>query len=65
MPKLKTNKSAKKRFRLTKSGKVKRSRAGKSHLMRSFRQKRVRDLRKSALVSKADLKTVKRMLLAD
>ncbi len=65
MPKLKTNKSAKKRFRLTKSGKIKRSRAGKSHLMRSFSQKRVRRLRKPTLVSKAETKVIKRMLLAE
>jgi len=65
MPKLKTNKSARKRFKLTGTGKVKRHRAGKSHLMRSFSQKRVRRLRKAALVSKAETKVVKRMLLAD
>lgn len=65
MPKLKTNKSALKRFRLTKNGRIKRSRANKSHLMSSFNAKRVRRLRKSAFVSKADEKAVKRMLLAE
>ena len=65
MPKMKTNKSAKKRFRLTKSGKIKRWRAGKSHRMSSFSGKRVRNLRKPDLVSKAEEKNIKRMLLAE
>jgi large subunit ribosomal protein L35 len=64
MPKLKTNKSARKRFKITAKGKVKRTRAGKSHLMVTFRQKRVRRLRKGALVSKPEEYVVKRMLLA-
>ena len=65
MPKQKTNKSAKKRCRVTRNGRIKRSRAGKSHLMSSFRGKRVRQLRRPALVSKAEEKTVRRMLLVD
>ena len=65
MPKQKTNKSAKKRFRVTGTGKVKRTRAGKSHLMVSFSGGRVRKLRKARLVSRTEEKTVKRMLLAE
>ncbi|MSR74875.1 MAG: 50S ribosomal protein L35 [Planctomycetes bacterium] len=64
MPKLKTSKSAAKRFRLTGKGKVKRTRSGKSHLMVTFSGKRVSRLRKSALVCKAEEKKIKRMLLA-
>lgn len=65
MSKLKTNKSAKKRLKVTGTGKVMRMRAGKSHLMASFSGKRVRQLRNRALVSKAETKTYRRMLLAD
>ena len=65
MPKQKTNRSAKKRFRLTAKGKVKRTRAGKSHLMASFSGKRVRKLRKSGLASPGDAKVIRKMLLAD
>lgn len=64
MPKLKTNKSAKKRFRITGTGKVKRTRAGKSHLMVTFSGSRVRKLRKAKLVSKSEEKVIRRMLLA-
>ena len=65
MPKRKTNKSAKKRFWVTKSGKVKRCQAGKSHRMVSFSGKRVRKLRKQTLVSPAALKVVRQMLAVD
>lgn len=65
MPKLKTNRSAKKRFKVTKSGKVKRTQAGKSHLMVGTKRKTVRNLRGRTLVAKADLKAVRRMLLAE
>ena len=63
MPKLKSNRSAKKRFRLTANKKVKRTRANKSHLMVSFSSKRVRRLRRSAYVASTEEKTVRRMLL--
>ncbi len=65
MPKLKTKKSAKKRFKVTKSGKVLRTRAGKSHLMVGTRKKTVRKLRRRALVHSTELKQVRRMLLAE
>jgi large subunit ribosomal protein L35 len=65
MPKLKTKKSAKKRFKVTKSGKVLRTRAGKSHLMVGTRQKTVRALRRKGQVHWTEIKEVRRMLLAE
>jgi large subunit ribosomal protein L35 len=65
MPKLKTKKSAKKRFKLTKSGKVLRTRAGKSHLMVGTRKKTVRRLRRRGQVHPTEIKEVRRMLLAE
>jgi large subunit ribosomal protein L35 len=65
MPKLKTKKSAKKRFKVTKSGKVLRTRAGKSHLMVGTRKKTVRDLRRRGQVHPTEIKEVRRMLLAE
>lgn len=62
MPKVKTNSSAKKRFRVTGSGKIKRFQARTSHLMRKKTKKAKRNLRGSTLVSKADEKRVKRLL---
>jgi large subunit ribosomal protein L35 len=65
MPKLKTKKSAKKRFKVTKSGKVLRTKAGKSHLMVGTRSKSVRRLRRKGQVHSTELKSVRRMLLAE
>jgi len=62
MPKVKTHSSAKKRFRVTGSGKLKRFQARTSHLMRKKSKKAKRHLRGSALVSKGDEKRVKKML---
>ena len=62
MPKLKTHRGAAKRFKRTGSGKLKRSKAYKSHMMASKSPDRVRRLRKSALVSSADHKRVARLL---
>ncbi len=62
MPKMKTHRAAAKRFKRSASGKVKRRRAYKSHILAKKTRKRKRRLRKSALVSGADLKRVKRML---
>jgi len=62
MPKMKTNKSAAKRFRLTGSGKVRRRQANKSHILTKKTPKRKRQLTQPALVSKADKGRVKRML---
>ena len=62
MPKMKTNSSAKKRFKVTGSGKVKRFQAYTSHMMRNKSKKAKLNLRGSTLVDKADEKRIKRML---
>ncbi|MCH7760398.1 50S ribosomal protein L35 [candidate division TA06 bacterium] len=62
MPKIKTNRSAAKRFRKTASGKFKRKQASHSHLQTKKTKKRKRNLRKGALVSSADKKNVQRLL---
>ncbi len=62
MPKLKTRKAVAKRFRLTKKGKIKRSKAGKAHILTKKARSRKRHLRKSTLVSKSFLRKVKMQL---
>jgi large subunit ribosomal protein L35 len=62
MPKLKTRKSAKKRFRLTASGKLVRKQAGYSHMQRKKSNRRKRSLSQKALVSSSDKQRVLRML---
>jgi len=63
MPKMKTKSSAKKRFKLTGSGKIKRKHAFKSHILTKKSTKRKRNLTHSTLVDKADMKNVKDMLV--
>jgi large subunit ribosomal protein L35 len=62
MPKLKTHRGAAKRFKKTASGKIKRSKAYKSHILTKKTTKRKRGLDMPALVSPADRKRVARML---
>lgn len=62
MPKMKTNSSAKKRFKLTGTGKIKRKQAFKSHILTKKETKRKRNLTKSTLVSKADESNIKFLL---
>lgn len=62
MPKMKTHSSAKKRFKLTGSGKVKRFHAKTSHMMRNKSKKAKLRLRDAGTVSPADEARVKRML---
>ena len=62
MPKIKTNRSAAKRFKKTGSGKLKRRKPLKSHILTKKTAKRKRNLRKSALVHKSDEYRVNRML---
>jgi len=62
MPKMKTHSSAKKRFKLTGSGKIKRFQAGVRHLLRKKSNKAKTRLTGSTLVSKADYAKVKRLL---
>ena len=62
MPKLKTHSGAKKRFNLTKSGKVKRARAYKSHILTKKTKKQKRNLTHVGLIDKVDVKRVKSLL---
>ena len=62
--KLKTKRGAVKRFRMTATGKVKRGQSMKRHILTKKSQGRKRSLRKSVLVSAADIPQVRRMLLA-
>ena len=62
MPKMKTNRGAAKRFKKTATGKIKRKKAFKAHILTKKSTGRKRKLRKSTLVSKADRKRVGRML---
>jgi large subunit ribosomal protein L35 len=64
MPKMKTHKGAAKRFKVTGSGKVKRNRAFKSHILTKKGPKRKRRLRRGDLVSPGQTKTIKRLLQA-
>lgn len=64
MPKMKTVSSAKKRFKFTGSGKIKRKHAYKSHILTKKATKRKRNLTKSGLISKEDVASVKRQLCA-
>ena len=62
MPKIRTNRGAAKRFRLTGSGKVKRNKAYASHILTKKSTKRKRNLRKSGLVDSANRKSVTRLI---
>ncbi|MGB3802067.1 MAG: 50S ribosomal protein L35 [Lewinella sp.] len=62
MPKMKTHSSAKKRFKITGGGKVKRFQAYTSHMMRNKSKKAKLRLRDATLVSVADEKRIKRLL---
>ena len=64
MPKMKSHKGARKRFKITGSGKVKRMRAFKSHILTKKGPKRKRRLRRGDLVSLGQEKTIKRLLQA-
>ncbi|MEJ5165863.1 MAG: 50S ribosomal protein L35 [Thermoanaerobaculia bacterium] len=62
MPKLKTHKGAKKRIKLTATGKLKRSCAFKNHILSKKSRERKRKLRHGDFVSKKEAKRVKRLL---
>jgi len=62
MPKMKTNSSAKKRFKVTGSGKIKRGHAGTRHLRRKKSNKAKLRLRHMGLVAKSDEKRIKALL---
>ncbi|HEX6890935.1 MAG TPA: 50S ribosomal protein L35 [Chryseolinea sp.] len=63
MPKLKTKSGAKKRFKVTGTGKIKRKHAFKNHILTKKETKQKRRLANKALVSKADMSNVKTMLV--
>jgi len=62
MPKIKTRKNAAKRFKVTGTGKVRRSHAYKRHILTKKTKKRKRALRQSTIVHKSDHFRIKRML---
>ena len=62
MPKMKSNRGAMKRFRVTGSGKVKRNKGFKGHLLSSKSKKRKRALRQSALVSAKEQKNIHKLI---
>ena len=62
MPKLKSHRGAMKRFRVTKKGKISRSRAFASHLKIKKSGKRRRRLKQGTVVDKPDAKRIKRLL---
>ena len=62
MPKFKTHSGAKKRFNLTKSGKVKRAHAFKSHILTKKTTKRTRNLRKNGNADLTNTEAIKQMI---
>ena len=62
MPKMKTNSGAKKRFKVTGSGKIKRKKAYKRHLLGHKAKARKEELAKDAIVHKSDTPRVEHML---
>ena len=62
MSKLKTNRAANKRFSMTGTGKLKRNKAGKQHILTKKSRKTKRDLRKATTVDSANFKGTKKML---
>lgn len=62
MPKIKTHSGAKKRFSLTKSGKVKRARAYKSHILTKKSTKRKRNLRQGTYADETNVAAIKRLI---
>ena len=62
MPKIKTHSGAKKRFKLSKNGKVIRAHANKSHILNKKTTKRKRGLRQSAIADVTNTAAIKRMI---
>ncbi len=62
MPKMKTNKSAKKRFRVSGSGRVRRSKAGGNHMMQEKSRKRIRRARNNDMVDSTLERHIKRLI---
>jgi large subunit ribosomal protein L35 len=65
MPKIKTHKGAKKRFSITATGKVRRLKAYKSHILTKKTSKRKRNLRRAAMLKRnGEVRMIKRLLQA-
>ena len=65
MPKMKTHKGAKKRFSVTGTGKIRRLKANKSHILTKKSAKRKRNLRRPTIVATSgEVKRIKRLILA-
>ena len=62
MPKIKTHSGAKKRFKLTKTGKVMRAHAYKSHILNKKTTKRKRNLRKTVTADVTNTATIKKLI---
>ena len=62
MPKIKTSSAAAKRFKVTGTGKLKRSKAYKSHILTKKSQKRKRNLRKATVLDQTNVKSMKKIL---
>ncbi len=62
MPKQKTHRGAAKRFSHTKTGKIKRSQAYKSHILTKKPTKRTRNLRKAAYIAKGEMKKINKLI---
>ncbi|MGD0339443.1 MAG: 50S ribosomal protein L35 [Bacteroidota bacterium] len=62
MPKMKSNRGAAKRFKKTASGKLKRHKAFRSHILTSKSRKRKRALRKPAYASKQETKAIRTLI---
>ena len=62
MPKMKTSKSAAKRFKVTGTGKLKRAKAYKSHILTKKSTKRKRNLRQVAITDATNVKNMKKIL---
>ena len=62
MPKQKTKSGAQKRFRLTGSGKIKRAKMNRRHILTKKNSKRMRSLRKTGYVDSTQEKTIKNLI---
>jgi large subunit ribosomal protein L35 len=62
VPKIKTNRSAAKRFRVTGTGKIKRNKGFKRHILSSKNKKRKRHLRQATMVSAVESKNIRQLI---
>lgn len=62
MPKIKTNSSAAKRFRVTGGGKIKRNKGFKRHILSSKSKKRKRNLRRATTVAAVEQKNIRKLI---